>query len=67
MADTPSVRGERPGQVEAATATLGLDDDDPSEQPDGHPDGDVHEHHPAPGDELGEQAAGHQPGGPAGG
>ena len=63
----PQRAGEGAGQVEAPPLAFGLDDDDPAEQPDGHADGDVHEHDPAPRDELGEQPAGHQPGGPTGG
>ena len=63
----PEGAGQGAGQVESPTPAFGLDDDDPAEQPDDQPDGNVHEHHPAPRDELGEQPAGHQSGGSTGG
>ena len=56
---------ERPGKVEASGAAGRLRDDNPAERPNAQPDGHVHEHHPAPRDELGDEAAGHEAGGAA--
>ncbi len=46
--------------------TLGLHEDDATDEPDGQPDRDVDEHDPSPRDQLSEQPTGHQPGGAAG-
>ena len=63
----PSGGGERPDDVEAAVAPLGLDEHRAADQPDGEADRHVHEHDPAPRDQLGEQAAGDEADGAAGG
>ena len=63
----PSVEVTAPVRSNRPPASVGLDDDDSGREPDDQTDGDVDEHDPSPRDELGEEAAGHQPGGAAGG
>ena len=63
----PGGRGDRAGQVEAAVPALRLAQHGAADQEDGQADRDVDEHHPAPGGPLGEQAAGDQADGAAGG
>jgi hypothetical protein len=62
----PQGRAERADEVEAALTTLGLRQHHATHEPDGDADGNVHEHHPPPRHELGQQTAGHEPDGAAG-